>query len=662
MRKTDLSILGSGWLADEVAALTDTLERMLPSDYNEQNRYLPDSVTPMPGFIRYDINPFMVEILDCADPRSHVREVNLLKGVQITYTTLLESILLYYIDYVKTRPCMMVSADKELVKGRIENYILPMLQQSEKAHLIRSADEGNTRKTGKTANHLQWDGGGFLIPAGANNADKMRMWSIMLMLKDEIDAWPDTVGKDGDPDSLTDDRCSAFWEIRKIFRGGTPLILDTSKIYKQYRRGDQREYRVLCRKCNYPQKLKWETINKDNGIVGGIKWDMDGGTLILDSVRYVCSECGHEHFEHDKTKLFSLSEGAHWHPTANPVEPGIRSYHLPALYSPYGFASWAKCVGDYLKGFDPVEKKVKDVTKYQVFYNNILGWPFEVRGVKVQFEQVSAHRRQSYKYGEIPNTYAEEHSGSIIQFLTCKVDVHKDNLAVAVTGWTKGMRSYLINYWRFEDDDCTQPDSPVWQRLRELIEETTYTSDDGKEYRITCTLIDAGYENDTVVKFCSQYSGGVFPILGRDRPSKNQKIDEFAPFKTRLGTQGFRIIVDHYKDRIAPVLRREWDEGQGVQRENHWNAPVDATDKQLKELTVETRRKKVDDKGSTTYYWHRPSNSKNELWDLTVYGHASVEIIAWQICIEFYELDRIDWDSFWSWVDEHPFYKEVSTT
>ena len=47
----------------------------------------------------------------------------------------------------------------------------------------------------------------------------MRMWSIMLMLKDEIDAWPDIVGKDGDPDGLTDDRCAAFWDIRKSRSG-----------------------------------------------------------------------------------------------------------------------------------------------------------------------------------------------------------------------------------------------------------------------------------------------------------------------------------------------------------------------------------------------------------------------------------------------------------
>lgn len=647
----NLDTIGSDWLANEVDAMIDQLIHITPSAFNEEHRYLPDSVTPLPGYMRFDVNPFMREIVDCADPRSPVREVNLKKGVQITYTTLLECVLLYYMACVKTRPCMMISADKELVKGRIENYILPMLQQSELDHIITSSDEGNTRKTGKTANHLQWLGGGFLVPGGANNADKMRMWSIMLMLKDEIDAWPDIVGKDGDPDDLTDDRCAAFWDIRKIYRGGTPLIKGSSKIQFQYLRGDQREYLVLCKHCSFPQKLRWKTDK------GGVKWDMDNGTLVLESVRYCCQNCGKPHFEHDKTKLFAEANGAHWKPTANPIAPGIRSYHLPALYSPVGMQPWHKCVGNYLSGYDPITKKVVNIGKYQVFYNNILAEPFAILGAKVRFESVSAHRRAVYRLGQIPNEYAAKHSGSKILFLTCQVDVHKENLAVTVMGWCKDSKPYVVDYWRFEvtgkngDDDCSELTCSVWGRMRELLEESIYTADDGTTYNITITLIDAGYANDTVVKFCAEYSEGVYPILGRDRPAKNQTIKEFAEFTTQGGTVGYRILVDHYKDRMAPVLRREWIEEMGPQKPYHFNAPVDISDRQLKELTVEIRRKVVDAKNNESYEWYRPGNARNELWDLLGYGYAAVEILAWAICIKHFELDTVDWARFWEYVE-----------
>jgi len=655
--------IGADWIISSVEGLTHNIEKMKPSEFNEKHRYLPESVSSIPGYLSYDINPFMREIVDCFDVDSPVREVNLKKGVQITYTTALESVALYFMAHVKTLPIMYITSDKELAKARIENNFIPMLNLSDFGHIIRSSDEGNKRKTGKTALQLQFKGGGYLVPAGARNADKLRSYSICIMLKDETDSWLQTVGKDGDPERLTDDRCSGYWLRRKIFRGSTPLIKGISNIEAAYLRGDQRKYMILCKYCGFPQELRWEKINEETGIIGGFQWDYEEESLILESVRYCCQECGSPHYEYDKEKLFSEDHGAHWLPTAKSVEPGIRSYHLPALYSPIGMRPWSKCVSDYLQGFDPVEKRVIDIAKFQVFYNNVLAEPFEILGEKIRFEYVSAHRRAVYRLGEIPNKYAVEWSGSPILLLTCLVDVHKKNLAISIMGWTRDAKCYVIDYWRDEvksdEEDCSELESPVWGRLRELIEEKEYIADDGKIYEINLTLIDAGYANDTVIQFCSDFESGVYPILGRDRPAKTQKIMEFAEFTTKSGIKGYRITVDHYKDRIAPVLRREWLEESGQQKKYHFNAPVDITDKQLKELTVERRRKKTDPRGKVFYVWERPGNARNELFDLLVYGHAAVEILAHAMFIEYYEQESIEWSDFWDLLEkEKPFFKD----
>lgn len=645
---------GRDWLIEQVESMPDSIERITPVKFNEENRYLPQGVSPRPGFIRYDLFPFLREIIECFDPASPVREVNLMKGVQTGYTTLLESILLYYVAHVKTQAAMFITADKELASGRVENNIIPMINESGFEGLIRSSDIGNQRKTGKTKDFLQWDGGGFLIYNGAQNAAKMRQYSVPLMLKDELDGWKRAVGQDGNSDALTDARLSAYWGVRKILRGSTPL-LEPSMIGEAHTRGDRRVYLVLCKSCSFPQVIKQEHVDKETGLIGGFKWETEDGSLILESVRYCCMNCGHEHFETDKERLFSEEHGAHWKPTAKPKEPGIRSYHLPAWYSPFGFRPWYKGIADYLEAYDPENKQVVSIDKYQEYYNNTLGVPFKVMGAKIRFTSVSAHRRAIYRLGEVPNRYAVQYSNSKILFLTCHVDVHKRDLAVSVIGWTKGLCSYIIDYWRFErkddNDDCSELTSPVWGRLRELIEEKVYTSDGGDKYKIVMTLVDAGYANDTVTTFCSDYASGVYPTLGRDRPAKNQTIKEFAEFTTQQGTIGYRILVDHYKDRLAPVLRREWYEENGTQNKYHFNAPVDISDEQLKELTVESRREKLDDKGNTVYYWHRPSGVKNELWDLIVSGHAGVEMLAWSVCIKQFELDKINWDEFWQYAE-----------
>lgn len=656
----EIDQIGADWIVDTVNGMTDHIEHVSPSDYNEQHRYLPSSVTNLPGYLRYSVNPFMREIVDCFDVDSPVREVNLKKGVQITYSTALESGVLYFMGHVKTLPIMYMTADKELALARIENNFIPMINHSGMSDLIRSSDETNSRKTGKTKEHIQFVGGGYMLPFGAKNADKMRSFSIAVMLKDEIDAWPDKVGKDGDPDALSDDRCSAYWDKRKIFRGSTPLLKGTSKIEKAYLNGDQRKYHVLCKHCGFEQVLRWST---EDG-VGGFKWDFnEHGTLIKESVRYCCQKCGGAHYEHDKDKLFSAEYGAKWIPTAHPKIAGVRSYHLPALYSPVGMQPWYKCVGAYLAGFDPIERKVIDIEKYQVFYNNILAEPFEILGSKVRFTSVSAHRRAEYRLGEIPNKYAIKYAGSPILFLTCQVDVHKTNLAVGVFGWAKDTKSFLIEYTRIEDEDCSEPTSPAWGKLRELIEEKVYTADDGKHYKILLTFIDAGYSNDTVVQFCSEYAQSVFPILGRDRPGKMQSISEFSEWETKLGTVGYKITVDHYKDRLAPILRREWVEESGEQKPHHFNAPVDLSDAAIKELTVETRRERTDERGHTSYYWHRPGNARNELWDLLCYGHAAVDVLAWLICVREFELETIDWPRFWDYLEtEKRYFIEDETT
>ena len=69
--------MGSEWAVNSVGDVTDKIERVLPTEYNERTRYLPESVTSMPGYIRYAVNPFMREIVDCFSVESPVREVNL---------------------------------------------------------------------------------------------------------------------------------------------------------------------------------------------------------------------------------------------------------------------------------------------------------------------------------------------------------------------------------------------------------------------------------------------------------------------------------------------------------------------------------------------------------------------------------------------------------
>lgn len=646
------------WLARQFEQLTTGFEGLLPSEWAERSRYLPPQATSLPGFYRFEVTPYLREIVDCMSVDSPIREVVFMKGAQIGATVgVLENAIGYFVAHVKTAPMMLVTADGELAKIRLESSIIPMLQFSGLSEHIRSSDENNARKTGKTDKKLEWEGGGYLLPQGAKNANKLRSIPIQILLRDEVDGWPDVVGKDGDPMKLSETRTAGYEGSRKIFDTSTPTIRGQSKIEKRFLLGDQRRYFVCCLSCGFPQVLRWRHTT-DDGELRGIVWETQNGRLVRESVRYLCRNCGHAHFNEDKVRLLSPENGAEWRATADPISPDVRSYHLSALYSPVGMQSWAGCVQKWLEAWDPEANKARDIPALQVFYNNVLGETFEIMGDRVAFEAVSEHRRSEFSFGEIPNRWAVEHCGGPILLLTCAVDVQKANLAVAVFGWARGRRAFLVDYQRFEGDTENTDDEATWGALRKLLEEKRYVADDGKVYGISLTLVDSGYLTDTVYRFCLEYVAAVIPIKGVDAPSKTSKQKEFAEFKTPTGTRAFTITVDRYKDRWAPALRRSWDR-QNLQPAIFFNAPKDATDAQLRELTRETKVKRTDKVTGRHlgFEWHRPSGSKNELWDLLVYNDAALDLTAWTTCLDVLRLEEVSMPDFYDHAEKGAFFE-----
>lgn len=648
------------WLANQFDGIKDYHEVMTVSNYAEQNRYLPSSVTPMAGYYSFGVTPYIKEIADCMSLSSPVRIVAIMKGVQVGMTVgLLENTILYAIGHVKTAPIMSLTADSEIAKLRIDQYVMPMLEHSGMSHLIQSNEgEKGSRKTGKTKDKISFQGGGFLLPFGANNASKLRSFSIQYLLIDEPDGFKTTLGKDGDPVKLAFDRTAAYAQSRKICLLSTPTIKGQSKIEDHYELGDQRKYFVPCKHCQFPQELEWNMSNKETGEIYGLVFNHDDGVLDVNSVRYICKNCGGEHKNADKQRMLKLGK---WKPTATPKEPNRRSYHVSGLYSPVGFKSWEDVVIEWFDCWDVVRNNVKSVEKLQVFMNNNLGKTFRKENEKLKLSAMYGHRRVEYNYGEIPNKFIKRVCGSEIILLTCAVDVHKENLAVAVFGWTKNHGAFLIDYWRFEGE-CLEPWSQPWLDLQNLISNKVYVSDDGKKYRIALTVIDSGYAQHQVLEFCAE-TDGTIPIKGIPDAQRGATFSEFKMVETKMGINAFNVNVNLYKDRWYSSLKRPFIEN-GSMHEYCFNAPANVQEKQLKELTVETR---VVDKNEVTgavrgFKWHRPSGADNEMWDLLIYNNAAVDIMAWDLVVRQGERDVVNWLEFWDFCltgdGGKPFYYE----
>jgi phage terminase large subunit GpA-like protein len=575
----------------------------------------------------------MEEIANCFDVRSPITHIDVMKGVQVCYTTTLENVILYSMVEVKTATTLLVTATDKLAERRMDNFVIPMIQQSGVEDLVRSNDENNARKTGRTKFKIEWEGGGLLLANGAQSPNNARSLPIRINLGDEVDGWPLIIGDDGDTVEVYEGRSKSFPHTKKVGRGSTPLRKDTSRIWREYKLGDQRKYHVKCLGCGELQPIRWETIDEHTGEKTGITWETDEReNLVPGSVRWVC-RCGHEHRNADKARLLAKSHGAQWVPTATPEHPNRRSYHVPALISPVGLQTWEDCVRDFLRAYDPIRKRVRHIGKYQAFYNLILGMPFEdPSSRKLSLAQVSPHRRD-YLKGEVPNKWLVERAvGHPVGLVVCTVDVHKTWLAVGTWGITRGERLVLLDYQKLEGLDLEQNDDGAWSALAKHITETTYTADDGKRYQIACTAIDAGYLDTTVFNFVHEYTS-TMAFFGRTFDKRKLSFKYFEESRNKLNLPAFTVHVDAYKDKLSAALSTTWD-GALPQPPGHFNAPRNATDGELKELTVEKKVEVVDPKSGEHegWKWDRPNGSRNELFDLGVYARAALDIIALEVC------------------------------
>ena len=651
--------------ADLLAKTTDEHHLLAPSEWAEEKRYLPSQTTARPGPFSFDPIPFWREPLDCMSQESDVHFVAVQKGAQVAATVgILENVVGYYAEHVRTMPILFFTADDGLAKLRMDINVVPMFQHSGFDHIIQSNDTMRKGKQGLTNKKIEWAGGGFLIPLGAVNETKQSSLSAPILLRDEVDRWPLVVGRDGDPMKTTETRTNSYELTRKILDLSTPTLAGSSVIAKRVALGDRRKYYVPCIHCNGMQVLKFRGVNKETGLVYGLVWDMEdtdsGESVVAGSVRYRCKHCGEDMTNDHKALIMSRGE---WRPTAKAIQPGFRSYLLPALYAP-GFArTWEAIARAWVEAWDDKENRAKDVEKLQVFYNNDLGEPFEARTNKLKAHQVSPHRRKDYRSGELPMALAVERTGGAIELVTMSVDVQEKWLAVKVMAWSPsadnaGYNAYMVEYVTIEGD-CTSADSDAWSELADMIDNKTYEAG-GRRFRIAITLVDASYESDTVYSFCSQWESGVFPLRGRDKPLKGARIKEFDMMENATGTRYCAVTVDLYKDRWNNALSRQWN-GLGAMPRNNWSCPVDVEDKVLNHLTVEYKCQHKDPKSGKVIgtYWHRPNNARQELWDLLMYNTAALEMVAYDVCVQQAGIDALVWPEFWAHAKEGLFWESV---
>jgi phage terminase large subunit GpA-like protein len=548
------------------------------SEWADRNRHLSTVASAEPGLWRTARTPYLREIMDNLSAYSPIERTVVMKGAQVGFSEAGLNFMGYAIQH-SPGPALYVMPTVETVKKLSKTRLDPMIEAS--PALSARINPARARDSGNTMYSKEFDGGVLLL-TGANSAAGLRSMPIRFLVLDEVDAYPASVDEEGDPVMLAIKRTANFVR-RKIFMLSTPANKDTSRIGKEFRRGDQRYYNVPCDACGVLQPIVWAQV----------KWPAGEP----DKAAFHCAHCGHRHEEHRKGALMDEARGACWVPTADSARANLRSYHLSALYSPW--YTWAECAHDFIAAKD-------DPALLQPFVNTVLGEEWEDKTGEKADPATLFGKREEYEL--LPARAA---------LVTAGVDVQPDRLECEVVAWGRDEESWNIDYQVFAGDPSS---NEVWDQLDEYLQKRWPHPAFDNGMRISATAVDTGGANTlSAYAFVRPREGrriwAIKGVAGRrpiwpKRPNRNNK------GKVNL----YAIGVDGAKEVIMARLAKAGPDAHGA---GACHFHMERDQEYFDQLTAERRVTRYH-KGFRIIEWTKPDHARNEALDCRVYAYAAL--------------------------------------
>ena len=557
---------------------------MTVSDWADRYRILSPEASAERGKWHTDRAPYQREIMNAiSDPR--VERVIIKSSAQVGKTEILLNAMGYFID-CDPSPMLYVQPTDDMAEAFSKDRLAPMLRDC--PTLAAKIDHGESKRKRAASNttmHKSFPGG-HITMLGANTPAKLASRPIRVVFLDEVDRFPQSAGKEGDPVALAIKRTTTFWN-RKIVEVSTPTIKGASKIDDDFEDSSAEELEVRCPDCGVYQPYVWEQL----------KFEHKSGSNQATVIGYVCRACGCV----EKEALWKR-QAIKW-TAKHPEQTKKRGFHLNELASPW--KRWDEIVEDFLTAKHSGRNEMK------VWHNTALGLSWEEVG-DLDLNELLLRRRMAYNC-EVPEEAL---------VLTAGVDVQDNRLEYEIVAWGAEKQSWGIRYGVIMG--C--PGQPqVWEDLDQILF-ADYIRADGQKMVILTTCIDSGGHYTTeVYAYCkARQVKRVWAIKGQGgsgvpyikRPKR----------RNDSGAWLFIIGVDVGKDTIAARLDVKFEHQAG-----YCHFPMESDrgyDQQYFEGLTAERRTIHTVKGRTVIQWvKRSDHARNEPFDIRNYATAALEIL-----------------------------------
>jgi phage terminase large subunit GpA-like protein len=644
-------------------------DELKPSDWIEKRRYIQQHVSEkMFGKFDFGNTPYMKKLVNYLSPYSPVTHCVLMKGVRIGGTfTIVHNGVPYVISERPTN-IMLVSANKTLARKTMQG-VDNGIDGCEIRHLLGKGSGVQTNAKGDTMENKFFSGGFELFNFGGQSISNMRQVTAGLIIADEVDAMKGIDKMGGAFLKLMDDRAKSYGESKKIFYMSSPLLLDSSLIYKLYLQGDQEVYYVPCPKCGAMIELVWNERN-ENDTRYGVIFDVRDGEVVKKSVVYRCGECENE-FEEKKYKRDMLHNGD-WESTIKRLDKTFVSHKLSALYAPASMDNWYDFAKEYQRAYP--RSGVKDDALYQSFTNSIEGKPYKPEGQTLKSNKLQQNRRE-YNIGECPFELSKKDNNGEIIIITAQCDLNgyenDARLDYTIVGHSEKGATYNIDAGSvgtfipkvervaLEKDGVNVADLEykrdkytyrhnveysVWTDFEKII-----TTKFGKYERpVTILSVDVGVYDDHALEFVKKMRKfGIFCIgvKGQDQDKFTDQTKTDYGYIYKLSTDGefYLLNVNVIKDRLAKYINANSyvdDNGQMRQDKHFMNFPKYDPDQNkytyrnfFAHYEAEHKITKKTEGGIDKYLWEKKRTGiQNHYWDVEVYCIFSRILMTDVIC------------------------------
>jgi phage terminase large subunit GpA-like protein len=554
--------------------------RMTISAWADKERTLSPEASAEPGRWRTSRVPYLRQPMDVIADR-HTETVVVMASSQVGKSELLLNVLGYHM-HLDQAPILMVQPTIEMASAMSKDRIAPMLRDTPALRGLVAA--ARAKDSSNTTLHKSYPGGALTL-AGANSPASLASRPIRVLLGDELDRWPVSIGTEGDPLLLALKRTTTF-RRRKAVLVSSPTIKGASRIEDWWQISDQRRYHTPCLKCGAMFVLEWSHV----------RWDEGEPT----TAHIECPHCLGRIEDHERLAMIAAGS---W--IASAPFTGIAGFHIWEIFSPW------RSLADQVQAFLVARRSLE---MRQVWANTSLGQVWEPPSEKVDPSSLLL-RREAYA-AELP---------AGVGVLTMGVDTQDDRLEALIVGWGPGEECWIVSRETLTGDPA-RPE--VWKDLDAVLS-TDWQHELGGTLRIQCSLIDAGghrtqavYSNVIPRQHRRLYAS--FGRSGGERAAQGLLVSAAKPIRPANGTGNvLRRIVD--SDQCKALIYSRLKIGEPGPEYLHLPMSLDSTfaDELCSEQLI-TKRSKF---GVPTKSWVQ-IRERNESLDCLVLALAALRIVA----------------------------------